>query len=192
VTEDKELAERWNAAWPAALEAWSRFTRLRPPLLCVAWDAAQAEGLTGSFAMIRLNDQSVVINLAYIKSAKLQDYAVEILAHEIGHHVYAPATLTDHGRMLARMRAALPTLENFAPQLANLYTDLLINDRLQRSANLRMAEVRAVRCGRYTCASTRSCGIFRAAVWVAARSTIAWRVTRGWARACCGATRATG
>ena len=36
--------------------------------------------------------------------------------------------------MIARMRWALPTVEQHAPMVANLYTDLLINDRLQRSA----------------------------------------------------------
>jgi hypothetical protein len=90
---------------------------------------------------------------------------VPVLAHEIGHHVYAPATLTDHARMLARMRRGLPTVEAHAPMVANLYTDLLINDRLQRSAGLDMractsacAPARAAPCGRCTCASTRSCG----------------------------------
>ena len=37
-----------------------------------------------------------------------EQFPVEVLAHEIGHHVLAPATLTDHGRMIARMRWALP------------------------------------------------------------------------------------
>jgi len=64
-----------------------------------------------------------------------------VLAHEIGHHVLAPANLANHARMLARMRKALPTLEQHAPLIANLFTDLLINDRLQRSAGLRIADV---------------------------------------------------
>ena len=91
--------------------------------------------------MIRLQDQSVVVDLARIIKSGIQDFPVEVLAHEIGHHVFAPATLADHARMLARMRKALPTVEQHAPYIANLYTDLLINDRLQRSAGLRMADV---------------------------------------------------
>ncbi|MBK8228972.1 MAG: hypothetical protein IPK72_00010 [Candidatus Eisenbacteria bacterium] len=63
---------------------------------------------------------------------------VEILAHEIGHHVLAPANLTDHVKQIARMRWALPSIEQQAGMVANLYDDLLINDRLQRSAGLRM------------------------------------------------------
>jgi hypothetical protein len=43
--------------------------------------------------------------------------------------------------MLARLRRALPGREPCAPFVANLYADLLINDRLQRSAGLRMADI---------------------------------------------------
>jgi hypothetical protein len=135
------LRERWTAAWPKALAAWSRHVVLHAPSLCADDGEAEKEGLTESFAMIRLADQSIIINLADIQRHGLGDYAEEILAHEIGHHVLAPANLTDHARSLARIRQALPTLEAHAPMIANLFTDLLINDRLQRSAELRLAEV---------------------------------------------------
>ncbi len=137
----EQLADRWLAAWPAALGAWSQFTRLRPPELCLTREAAEKAGLTGSCAMIRLTDQAVIVSLPEVVASGVADLPVEILAHEIGHHVMAPSNLTDHGRIIARMRRALPTLERHAPFLANLYTDLLINDRLQRSADLRMHEV---------------------------------------------------
>ncbi|HEY8145185.1 MAG TPA: hypothetical protein VIG06_21035 [Kofleriaceae bacterium] len=136
-----ELAAAWMAAWPQALEAWSKFTRLRPPALCRTKKDAKAEGLSGSFAMIRLSDQAIVVSLPEVIESRVGHLAVEVLAHEIGHHVLAPATLTDHARMIARMRRGLPTLETHAPMVANLYTDLLINDRLQRAAALRMDEV---------------------------------------------------
>ena len=132
---------RWREAWPVALAAWSRFTRLQDPRLCQSRVESSAEGLTGSFAMIRLADQRVVIDLEEVARLGLDDYAVEILAHEIGHHVLAPATATDHARLLARIRRALPTLEAQAPMVANLYTDLLINDRLQRQCGLRMTDI---------------------------------------------------
>jgi hypothetical protein len=135
------LVDRWRDAWPAALEAWSRFTRLRPPILCTTEKQSKAEGLVGSFAMIRFSDQAIVIGLAEAVAAGVGDFPLEILAHEIGHHVLAPANLRDHARCLARMRSALPTLEAQAPTIANLYTDLLINDRLQRAAGLQLAEV---------------------------------------------------
>jgi hypothetical protein len=142
------LRKQWTDAWPEALAAWSKFTRLRSPNLCLTEADARGEGLTGSFAMIRLQDQSVVVSLPEVAACHVESYAVEVLAHEIGHHVVAPATLTDHTRMIARMRWALPTVEQHAPMVANLYTDLLINDRLQRSAGLRMSEVyRAISTG---------------------------------------------
>jgi hypothetical protein len=43
--------------------------------------------------------------------------------------------------MLARMRVGLPTKEHLAPFISNLYSDLLINDRLQRSAGLDISGV---------------------------------------------------
>lgn len=152
------LKTRWEAAWPQALAAWSRYTQIQPPLLFETHAAAQKEGLDGSFAMIRLQDQVIVVDLAEASKCGVADYPVEILAHEIGHHVLAPATLTDHARCLAVMRRALPTHESQAPMVANLYTDLLINDRLQRSASLRMGEI-------YRCLGERKGHAPSGAVW---------------------------
>ena len=166
------LRDTWTAAWAPALTAWSKFTRLRPPMLCLTERDAQREGLNGSFAMIRLHDQSVVVSLPEVVACGVEQFAIEVLAHEIGHHVLAPATLTDHGRMIARMRWALPTVEHHAPTVSNLYTDILINDRLQRSAGLRLADV-------YRTLGTRESG--GGAVWALYTRIyeILWSLPRG-------------
>ena len=39
------LAEDWRATWPGAVSVWSRFTRLRDPLLCETTAAAREAGL---------------------------------------------------------------------------------------------------------------------------------------------------
>jgi hypothetical protein len=135
------LREAWLGRWPAALAIWSRFTRLSEPRWCLSEQDERREGLSGSFAMIRFEDHAVVISLRQVQALHLEPYALEIMAHEIGHHVYCPADLTDHARVIARVRRGLPTREALAGMVANLYTDLLINDRLQRSAELRMADV---------------------------------------------------
>ncbi|MCA1246158.1 VWA domain-containing protein [Massilia sp. MS-15] len=135
------LLERWHAHWPAALACWSRYTRLHPPRIYTSTAETQWAGLHGSFAMIRLADQGVVVDLQAVRALGLDDYAVEILAHEIGHHVLAPGTASMHLRMLARVRRVLGPLADAAPLVANLYTDLCINDRLQRQCGLRMDEV---------------------------------------------------
>jgi len=158
VPADDPLAP-WRAAWPTALAIWSRFTRLQDPRLCVTRAEAAQEGLQGSFAMIRLVDQRVVIDLEEVTRLGLHDYAVEILAHEIGHHVLSPATATDHARLLAHIRRALPTLEAQAPMVANLYADLLINDRLQRQEGLRMADI-------YRRLAESNSGAGRSPVWM--------------------------
>jgi hypothetical protein len=135
------LLAEWAAQWPAALAVWSRFVQLHEPTWCFTEAEESTVQLTGSFAMIRLVDHSVVISLRLVAKQGLQGFAREILAHEIGHHVYCPANLTDNARMLARMRVGLPTKEHLAPFISNLYSDLLINDRLQRSAELNMSGV---------------------------------------------------
>jgi hypothetical protein len=137
----RTLQRAWLDQWPAALALWSKFTKLSEPRWCFTEADEKANGLAESFAMIRLTDQAVVISLPHVVAGHVEKFALEVLAHEIGHHVYCPASLLDQGRMLARIRHGLPTLEHLAPLVANLYADLLINDRLQRDARLDMAGV---------------------------------------------------
>lgn len=137
----EELRERWRAAWPAALAAWSRYTRLSEPRWCLSEEEERAEKLSGSFAMIRFADHAVVVSLRQVRALGLEGCAPQVLAHEIGHHVLCPGDLRDHARLLARVRRGLPTREGRAPLVANLYSDLLVNDRLQRVAELPLAEV---------------------------------------------------
>jgi hypothetical protein len=136
-----QLKERWAQAWPKALAAWSEYTRLREPRWCLTKEEEKEQKLTGSFAMIRLEDHAVVVSLRQVEAEKLQNFPTEILAHEIGHHVYCPANTTDHARGIVRIRRALPTVEKHAPLVSNLFTDLLINDKLQRLDRLNMAGV---------------------------------------------------
>lgn len=135
------LTRDWDAAWPEALACWSRFVKLSSPRWCLTEADEEQEGLTSSFAMIRLTDHAVVVSLRQVRDQGLQDHAREILAHEVGHHVLAPADLRDNARLLARVRRGLPGREDYGPLVANLYTDLLINDRLQRDHGLDMAGV---------------------------------------------------
>ncbi len=138
---DTALTDTWRGQWQDALGAWGRYIKLAEPRWCYTPTDEEQQKLAGSFAMIRLTDHAVVISLRQVRELHLERFAAEVLAHEIGHHVLAPGDLRDNARLLARIRAGLPTRENYAPMVANLYTDLLINDRLQRSAGLDMAGV---------------------------------------------------
>jgi hypothetical protein len=160
----------WEALWPEALERWSKFTKLSEPRWCLTEDDEKRQGLTGSFAMIRLTDQAVVIGLRRVVEQGVQDFGAAIMAHEIGHHVYCPANLLDHGRMLARIRRGLPTKEHLAPFVANLYADLLINDRLQRQADVNIAAVYRQLGG----GSTDRAWVFYMRIY-----EILWSLTRG-------------
>ncbi|MFI7679001.1 hypothetical protein [Actinophytocola sp. NPDC049390] len=136
-----DLAQTWRTRWPDALRAWGPFVNLHDPDLFASTAAAAEAGLTGSFAAFSLYDRQVMIDLAAVTRLGLADMPLEVLAHEVGHHVLCPADLADQGRLLARVRRGLPGLEQHAPLIQNMYADLLINDRLQRSRGLRMAQV---------------------------------------------------
>jgi hypothetical protein len=136
-----DLAEEWRSHWPRALRTWGPFITLHDPTMFGSTAAAANAGLTGSFAAFSLYDHEVMIDLAAVRALGLEDLPLEVLAHEVGHHVLCPADLTDKGRLLVRVRRGLPGLEEHAPMIQNMYADLLINDRLLRSRGLRMAEV---------------------------------------------------
>src|SRR5262249_56966673 len=108
--------------------------KLREPTLCMTTEVAHKEGLTDSFAMIRLTDQAVFVNVEEVVEKGIADFPLEVLAHEIGHHVYVPGSLLAHGRMLAPARRGLPQPEDYTPPIPTLYADPPINDRLHRQA----------------------------------------------------------
>lgn len=136
-----DLLHFWSNAWPVAMSIWNPYVALREPTWCATGAAAKAEGLSGSFAMIRLSDHRIVIDLDSVKKHGVEDYALQILAHEIGHHVLVPANRHDNAGLFRRMRLALTGIESRVPLVANLYADLLINDTLQRTMNIDMAAV---------------------------------------------------
>lgn len=137
------MRDAWRAQWPQALALWSSYARLSEPVWCLTHKDAKREQLTMSFAMIRLTDHAVVLNMEDIADRGLTAFPLEVMAHEIGHHIYCPGDLTDHARMLARVRRGLPGVEEHAPMIANLYADLFINDRLQRQHGLRLDRIYA-------------------------------------------------
>ncbi len=137
-----EARAAFEAAWPSALSVFSPYTRLPEPILCANYAEEVAEGLEGSFAMIRMRDERIVIGLEQIAALGLAPHAHAILAHEVGHYVHAPGTLREHVRLHDRMRRTLSDgLGRYTGLVSNLYTDLLLNDRLQRD---RLAEIAAV------------------------------------------------
>lgn len=136
------LQERWRAVWPQALASWSPFTMLREPVFFATDEEAASEQMSGQIAAIRLIDQTVMVNLETVRTRGLEEFALPILAHEIGHHVYVPGNLADNARMIAAMLPVLFGLpKDTAHLVANLYGDLMLNDRLQRRAGLDMAAV---------------------------------------------------
>jgi hypothetical protein len=166
----EKLRDDWQALWPKALAAWSKYVQLSAPRWCFTAEDEKEQGLSDSFAMIRLTDQAIVISLPRVLASGVEKFGREVMAHEIGHHVYVPANLLDQGRLIARVRRGLPTKEHLAPLVANLYADLLLNDRLQRSAGLDLAGVYRALAG----SSTERMWTFYMRIY-----EILWRLPRG-------------
>lgn len=123
-----ELVGRWQDAWPEALRAWGTSTRVHPPRLHV-----EPVPEVGSFAWYDSRAVEVHIDLAEVRRLGLDDHPVAVLAHEIGHHVLAPGDRRTGVRIAARVRAGLVDRDALVPVVANLWNDLLVNDRLQRA-----------------------------------------------------------
>lgn len=135
------LKQNWQSSWDKARATWSPFVKLREPVWCLSSSEARKEGLTGSFAMIRLSDHRIVIDLEEVLKLDVGGCALQVLAHEIGHHIYTPANLHDNAILLSRIQWGLAGIENRTAFVANIYSDFLINDMLQRSKGLDMAVV---------------------------------------------------
>ncbi|HRW18220.1 MAG TPA: hypothetical protein P5181_05185 [Dermatophilaceae bacterium] len=129
------LRERFAEAWPQALALWGPALRLHDP------DLHPAGRGEPTLAWFSLGDASVSVDLAEVSRLGLDDLAVPILAHEIGHHVLAPATRTDNALVLARVRAGLGDRPRHGAMVANLWCDTLVNDRLRRRHELPMEQV---------------------------------------------------
>ena len=134
-------SEELKDKWETALSYWSKFTKLSEPIWSLSPQEDKENTLEDAFALIKLDTHTVYISLYKIYELGLENYILEILAHEIGHHVYCPGDLTDHGRTLARIRGVLKGFEHAAPWISNLYSDLLINYKLQRDFGLDIVKV---------------------------------------------------
>jgi hypothetical protein len=135
---DAAMAERWRSRWPEALKAWGPWTRLPDPEMAATGEDVRSLRLEGVLAQFSMESKGIQVNLPELCARGLQDFPMEILAHEVGHHVLAPGDLTTHFRILAQIRRGLPTLEARSGEVANLWTDILVNDRLFRNASLPM------------------------------------------------------
>ncbi len=69
----------------------------------------------------------MTLNAAMILKNDLGDTIEAILAHEVGHHVRFPATMQTQARLRLLERTLVP-FDDYS--LINLFTDLMINERL--------------------------------------------------------------
>lgn len=117
-------------AWRAALDLWN--VQLHPPNMV-------RDSAAGTFAWFTF-PPSISIDIDELARQGAQHHLVSVFAHEIGHHVLSPSTRVVSFKLLQLMaraivasdpRRAIPVTAT-ARRLSNLWSDLLINDRVVR------------------------------------------------------------
>lgn len=117
-------------AWRAALDLWG--VQLHPPNMV-------RDSATGTFAWFSF-PPSISIDVDELARQGAQHHLVSVFAHEIGHHVLSPSTRVVSFKLLQQMaraivasdpRRAIPVTTT-AQKLSNLWSDMLINDRVVR------------------------------------------------------------
>lgn len=131
----------WTSKWEEAMLIWSKYIRLDKPTFCVSEQEHITYSMKDTIALIRLTDHRIFISLRNVYKYNLQDYPLETISHEIGHHVYCPGNITDMARLIVRIRNAMPGKEYYANMVCNLYTDILVNDRLYRDRGVHIENI---------------------------------------------------
>jgi hypothetical protein len=123
--------ENLNQCWQTALKFWSAFPRAFPaPQLHTDPQQLLALNLSHDLARVHLRSGSVLLNGLRLKEAGLLTNLPLILAHEAGHLLYSPASILVQRKSLEILQSHLPNAIPELPHLANLWQDLLINQRL--------------------------------------------------------------
>lgn len=124
-----DLAPQIRESWTRAQQYWSRFLLLSDPV-----DDQQ----NASVGRIDLATRQVSLNFKLIQDKALTGSIEAILAHQIGHHVRYPASLTVLARLQLLEQSLIP-LKDYS--ITNLFTDLMINERLGSEFKLPLIQV---------------------------------------------------
>ncbi len=127
-----ELERAVDEAWPRAQARWSSFLSLRKPRLCVD------EPGPPSVAWIDLATRQIGLDAKAIDDKRLASSVEALLSHEIGHHVRYPGSLGVQARLRLLERTLLP-IEGYS--VVNLFTDLMINERLGHDLQEELCQV---------------------------------------------------
>jgi hypothetical protein len=119
-----------ETSWRDAHAVWDVQATLSPP---EAWAGGKDKGhWSGNepLAYIDLETRQVVVNFSLLVRMKAAQSLTGVLAHEIGHHVRFPHTLTELAELILLEKRLIPGLSQ---SLTNLFYDLLVNEHVGRT-----------------------------------------------------------
>lgn len=119
-----------QAAWLQAMELWG--VQVHAPEMVSGANQ-------GTFAWFSF-PPSVHVDVDELASKGARDHLVSVFAHEIGHHVLSPSTRIGSFKLLQQMARAITACDprqlipvtKTASRLSNLWSDMLINERVAR------------------------------------------------------------
>lgn len=117
-TDLEKIRHAVATGWERACAHWSQFILLSDPV-----DNPKQPAV----AQIDLASRQVSLHFGRIAQKGLLDCVEALLAHEIGHHVRYPGTLAIDARLRLLEKSLIP-VDGYST--LNLFTDLLINERL--------------------------------------------------------------
>lgn len=123
---------QWQAQWPQALNIWGRYVQLQAPQWCITEAERDAAQLTTQILRVRLPDHHILVNVPLIEQKHLHRFGLELLAHEIGHHIYCPFNTRCYAHLLIMAQHILPATHLHS--VVQGYTDLLVSARLYQLA----------------------------------------------------------
>jgi hypothetical protein len=118
-----------STLWRTALDRWSHSIELALPVPIAPPD--------DSIAYIDLGTRQTHVNYERLRAMGVLEHLPCVLAHEVGHHIRYPHTLTEARRMMRFLRQTArevfvvegAAIDSF-DWLLNVFFDLLINDEL--------------------------------------------------------------
>ncbi len=120
-----------KAAWERALSFWG---------LAIQKDAPRLDPGAEGLAFIDLSSRELTVNTKRLAELKAEGSLPAVFAHELGHHVRYPHSLSTQARLELLEKEILP-FRSYS--LLNLFTDYLINTELAREKDF-LAQMAAV------------------------------------------------
>lgn len=128
-----------STAWREALALWDAHVTLSPPVAYTPGKRRKSDWPDNEpLAYINMVSRQIVVNFDLMTQLDIEHCLTAVLAHEIGHHVRYPHTLSLAASLQVLEQRMIP---NIAQSLSNLFFDLQVNAFVGRTHQQALCDV---------------------------------------------------